>query len=57
MNRNLSRRMEVAAPVCDPIRKAELNAILRVYENDNCSARDMQPDGSHVRRHPEPGEV
>jgi polyphosphate kinase len=57
MSRNPSRRMEVVALVRDPTLKAELNAILRVYENDNCSARDMQPDGSHVRRHPEPGEV
>jgi polyphosphate kinase len=57
MNRNLSRRMEVVAPVCDPILKAELDAILRVYENDNCSAWDMQPDGSYVRRRPAPGEA
>jgi len=57
MNRNLSRRMEVVAPVCDPILKAELDAILRVYENDNCSAWDMRPDGSYVRRRPAPGEA
>jgi len=49
--------MEVVALVRDPTLKAELDAVLRVCENDNCSVRDMQPDGSHVRRHPEPGEV
>ena len=49
--------MEVVALVRDPTLKAELDAVLRVCENDNCSAWDMQSDGSHVRRHPEPGEV
>jgi polyphosphate kinase len=52
MNRNLSRRMEAIAPVCDPVLKAELDEILRVYKNDNCTAWDMQPDGSYVRRRP-----
>jgi polyphosphate kinase len=56
MSRNLSRRMEAVAPVCDPRLKAELDEILRVYETDNCSAWDMQPDGSYVRRRPAEGE-
>ncbi len=56
MSRNLSRRMEAVAPVCDPLLKAELDEILRVYEADNCSAWDMQPDGSYVRRRPAEGE-
>jgi polyphosphate kinase len=48
--------MEAIAPVVDPTLAAELEAILRVYEDDNCSAWDMQPDGSYVRRRPEEGE-
>ena len=57
MTRNLSRRMETVAPVCDPAIKAELETILRTYEQDNCSAWDMRPDGEYVRRHPAPGEA
>ncbi len=57
MTRNLSRRMETIAPVCDPAIKAELETILRTYEEDNCSAWDMQPDGEYVRRHPAAGEA
>ena len=57
MTRNLSRRMEAVAPVCDPAIKAELETILRTYEEDNCSAWDMQPDGEYVRRHPAAGEA
>jgi polyphosphate kinase len=57
MTRNLSRRMETVAPVCDPGIKAELETILRTYEQDNCSAWDMRPDGQYVRRRPAPGEA
>ncbi len=57
MTRNLSRRMEVVAPVCDPVIKADLENILRTYEEDNYSAWDMQPDGEYVRRHPAAGEA
>jgi polyphosphate kinase len=57
MTRNLSRRMEVVTPVCDPAIRAELEDILRVYQEDNCSAWDMQPDGEYVRRRPAEGET
>jgi polyphosphate kinase len=57
MTRNLSRRMEAVAPVTDPAVKAELESILRVYEEDNCSAWDMQPDGEYLRRQPAAGEA
>ena len=57
MTRNLSRRMEAVAPICDPAIKAELEDILRTYEEDNCSAWDMQPDGGYVRRRPAQGEA
>jgi polyphosphate kinase len=56
MTRNLSRRMEAVAPIADPRLKAELDEILAVYEADNCSAWDMQGDGTYVRRRPAPGE-
>ncbi len=56
MHRNLSRRMEAIAPVTDPAIQAELEAILAVYEADNCAAWDMQPDGTYVRRQPAEGE-
>lgn len=57
MTRNLSRRMEVIAPVCDPAIKAELETILRTYEEDNCAAWDMRANGEYVRRHPAEGEA
>ncbi len=48
--------METVAP--SPIRPFKLNwnAILGVYEGDNASAWDMQPDGHYVRRRPEAGQ-
>ena len=52
MTRNLSRRMEAVAPIGDPVVKAELETILRTYEEDNCSVWDMQPDGEYLLRHP-----
>ena len=52
MRRNLDRRMETIMPVTDPKLKQELEQTLRVYENDNCSAWDMQPDGKYVQRCP-----
>jgi polyphosphate kinase len=57
MTRNLSRRMEAVAPICDPVIKAELENILLTYEEDNCSAWDMQPDGQYIRRHPAAGQA
>ena len=48
--------METVAPVTDPAIQAELERILGVYESDNTSAWDMQPDGHYVRRRPEEGQ-
>ena len=56
MQRNLDRRVEAIAPVKDPAIQAELEAILRVYEEDNTSAWDMLSDGTYRRRKPLPGE-
>ena len=52
MQRNLDRRVETIVPVTDPELKLELEQTLQVYENDNCSAWDMQPDDSYVKRRP-----
>jgi polyphosphate kinase len=50
MRRNLSNRMESIMPVTDAAICAELEHILSVYEQDNCTAWDMQPDGTYLRR-------
>lgn len=52
MQRNLNRRMETIVPVTDPKLILELEETLQVYENDNCSAWDMQPDDKYVKRRP-----
>ena len=56
MRRNFNSRMETVAPVTDPAIQAELERILGVYEGDNTSAWDMQPDGHYVRRRPGAGQ-
>jgi len=57
MKRNLDRRVETIAPVEDPVLRSELDAVLKVYEDDNHSAWDLQADGSYVRRRPAAGEA
>lgn len=56
MKRNLDGRVETIAPIADPALREELRQILEVYDQDNTSAWDLQPDGSYVRRRPRPGE-
>jgi polyphosphate kinase len=56
MQRNLNRRVETIMPVADPTLKQELEQTLQIYENDNCSAWDMKPDGRYKRRSPRKGE-
>jgi polyphosphate kinase len=56
MKRNLSNRVETIAPVLDPQLQQQLDQMIEVYERDNCSAWDCQPDGSYVRRVPAEGE-
>jgi polyphosphate kinase len=53
MRRNLDQRVETIMPVENAKTKKELEQILSVYENDNYSAWDMQPDGTYIRRRPE----
>lgn len=52
MTRNMSRRVEIACPVRDPMLIREVEHIFRVLWNDNLSARDQLPDGSYKRRMP-----
>ncbi len=56
MQRNLNRRVETIMPVADPTLKQELEQTLQIYENDNCSAWDMKPNGRYKRRSPRKGE-
>jgi polyphosphate kinase len=56
MRRNLDRRVETIMPVTDPTLKQELEQTLQIYENDNCSAWDMRPNGRYIRRRPRKGE-
>jgi polyphosphate kinase len=56
MQRNLNRRVETIMPVSDPLLKQELEQTLQIYENDNCSAWDMKPNGRYKRRCPRKGQ-
>ena len=56
MRRNLDSRMETIVPVTDPALRSQLDAMLEIYDRDNCSAWDMQADGNYVRRQPAEGE-
>ncbi|MBQ9484230.1 MAG: polyphosphate kinase 1 [Ruminiclostridium sp.] len=52
MTRNTLRRVEVALPVYADDLKMQLEGIFELLRADNVQARDMQPDGSYVRRFP-----
>lgn len=47
--RNLSRRVELLAPVVEPRHHAVLHYILDIYVND-VTAWELQPDGTYVQR-------
>ncbi len=50
MQRNLSRRVEVIAPVCDPgIKRYLKDEVLAAYLRDNVKARRLLPDGTYER--------
>ena len=50
MTRNLSRRVEIAAPVYDEDIKRQLLHILSVQLADKAKAGFLQPDGSYIRK-------
>ena len=52
MTRNTLRRVEVAAPIYDETLKAQIVAMFNLLLADNVQAREMQADGSYVRRQP-----
>lgn len=56
MRRNLDSRMETVMPVLDKDIMTELEHILDVYESDNVTAWDLQPDDTFLRRTPAAGE-
>ena len=56
MRRNLNKRMETVVIIKNPKIKKELENILSVYLQDNCTAWDMLPNGSYLRRKPAKGE-
>ncbi len=55
--RNLSDRVEAAAPVTDPALQRRLIAVLEAALEDNRLAWDLRPDGQYVQRKPAPGEA
>jgi polyphosphate kinase len=52
MYRNLLFRVEAVVPIEDRALRQRLWEILQVMLNDNCSAWEMQPDGSYRQRRP-----
>jgi polyphosphate kinase len=53
MGRNLDRRVEAVVPIEDATLHQKLLALIDTYLADNCTAWDMQSDGSFVRRIPD----
>jgi len=52
MKRNLEARVEVLCPVEQPELTRELREIFDTHTADQCSAWDMQADGSYIQRTP-----
>ena len=58
MPRNFYRRVELMAPIQDEKAREKIRQeILEPIRSDNCRARDLQSDGTYVRRHPPTGEA
>jgi polyphosphate kinase len=58
MPRNFFRRVEVMVPVlAESAREKIRQEVFEPFRNDNSRARDLQPDGSYVRRSPAPGDT
>lgn len=57
MHRNLSKRVEVMAPIRDArLREYLKDTVLAAYLADNVNARELQPDGNYLRLRPREGE-
>jgi len=58
MPRNLYRRVELMFPVEDRLLRERIHReVIEPSLGDNSRARDLQPDGTYVRRRPAPGEA
>ncbi len=58
MPRNFYRRVELMTPVLDEKAKEKIrHEVLDPIRADNTRARDLQSDGTYVRRHPAAGEA
>ena len=58
MPRNFFRRVELLVPILDEeARKKIRQEVLEPIAKDNCRARDLQSDGSYLRRAPPAGEI
>ncbi len=58
MPRNFYRRVELMTPILDEKAKEKIRQeVLDPIRADNTRARDLQSDGTYVRRHPAPGET
>jgi polyphosphate kinase len=58
MPRNFFRRVELMVPVlAESAREKIRQEVFEPFRNDNSRARDLQPDGTYVRRSPAPGEA
>lgn len=57
MYRNLSRRVEVLAPIrAQPLKRYLKDVVLAAYLKDNVNARELRADGTYVRVKPSEGE-
>ncbi|HWZ85938.1 MAG TPA: RNA degradosome polyphosphate kinase, partial [Thermoanaerobaculia bacterium] len=58
MPRNFFARVELMAPILDDKAKDKIRQeVLQPFRADNARARDLQSDGTYVRRHPASGET
>jgi polyphosphate kinase len=57
MTRNTERRIEVAAPILDPVIKSRILNYFRLMFSDNVKARVMRPDGIYEKRPLAPNEI
>jgi polyphosphate kinase len=56
-SRNLDDRVELVAPIHDPVLQGELIRILHQALDDNCEAWDLDADGRYNLRYPGEGET
>jgi polyphosphate kinase len=52
MERNLDRRVEVVAPIVDPVHQRRIGTLLNTYLADNRQAWELRSDGTYEQRLP-----